>query len=62
MLRIGVVFEFIGSRVLIMVRKIVKDRNMVIVYDIFFLVFMGRVKIKMVSIFRKRIGMMMLNI
>lgn len=62
MLRIGVVFEFIGSRVLIMVRKIVKDRNMVIVYDIFFLVFMGRVNMKMVSIFRKRIGIMMLNI
>lgn len=44
------VFEFIGNWVLIMVRNIVNDKNIVIEYDIFFFVFVGIIN---VSIFIK---------
>lgn len=40
-----VFFEFFGRLVLIIVRNIVKDRNIVMVYDIFFFVFVGIMKI-----------------
>lgn len=53
-----VFLEFVGRCILMMDRKIVKDRNIVIVNDIFFLVFVGMINIRRWIIFSKIIGEM----
>lgn len=45
----GIFLELVGNKVEMMVRKMVKDRNMVIEKDIFFFVLVGIINI---SIFR----------
>lgn len=58
----GIFLEFVGRCVLIMDRNIMKERNMVIVKDIFFLVLVGIIKIIRFIIFCSVIGIIRLLI